>query len=150
MVKNPPENAGNAADAGLIPGSGRSPREGNGNPLQYSCLENPMDRGSWWATVHGVTRVRHNLATERPPVSIIYLCANKMFCTHNSLSWEHPTSVDLSLLIFKMSVGTDALPMWRLSILYLSVASRVSLHYADIANKNQSSRKQWWKSIHTL
>ena len=43
-------------DAGLIPGSGRSPGGGNGNPLQYSCLENPMDRGAWWATVHGVTK----------------------------------------------------------------------------------------------
>ena len=45
----------NAGDAGLIPGLGRSPRAGNGNLLQYSCLENPMDRGPWWATVHGVT-----------------------------------------------------------------------------------------------
>ena len=42
------------ADPSLIPGSGRSPGEGNGNPLQYSCLENPMDRGAWWAAVHGV------------------------------------------------------------------------------------------------
>ena len=48
------ESACNAGDVGLIPGSGRSPREGNGNPLQYSCLENPMDRGAWQATVHGV------------------------------------------------------------------------------------------------
>ena len=49
-------SACNAADLGSIPGSGRSPGEGNGNPLQYSCLENPMDRGAWWATVHGVTK----------------------------------------------------------------------------------------------
>ena len=48
------ESACNAGDAGLIPGLGRSPGEGNGNPLQYSCLENPMDRGAWQATVHGV------------------------------------------------------------------------------------------------
>ena len=46
----------NAGDLGLIPGSGRSPGEGNGNPLQYSCLENPTDRRAWWATVHGVTK----------------------------------------------------------------------------------------------
>ena len=45
----------NVGDPGLIPGSGRSPGEGNGNPLQYSCLENPMGGGAWWATVHGVT-----------------------------------------------------------------------------------------------
>ena len=53
VVKNPPANAG---DTGSIPGSGRSPGEGNGNPLQYSCLGNPMDRGAWQATVHGVAK----------------------------------------------------------------------------------------------
>ena len=53
VVKNPPVNAG---DMGSIPGLGRSPGKGNGNPLQYSCLENSMDRGLWWATVHGVTK----------------------------------------------------------------------------------------------
>ena len=51
--KNLPANAG---DAGLIPGCGTSPGEGNGNPFQYSCLENAMDRGAWWAVVHGVTK----------------------------------------------------------------------------------------------
>ena len=54
VVKNLPANAGDIRDTALIPGSGRSPAEGHGNPLQYSCLENPMDRGAWWATVHGV------------------------------------------------------------------------------------------------
>jgi len=49
------ETACNAGDAGLIPGSRRSPGEGNGNPLQYSCLENPMDRGAWWATAYRIT-----------------------------------------------------------------------------------------------
>ena len=52
----------NAGDLGSIPGSGRSPGEGNGNPLQYSCLENPMDRGAWWATVHGVAKSRTRLS----------------------------------------------------------------------------------------
>ena len=52
MVKNPPANAGDMRDMGSIPGSGRSPGGGHDNPLQYSCLENPMDRGAWWATVH--------------------------------------------------------------------------------------------------
>ena len=50
------ESACNVGDLGLIPGLGRSPGGGHGNPLQYSCLENPMDRGAWWATVHGVTK----------------------------------------------------------------------------------------------
>ena len=53
MVKKPPANAG---DLGLTPGSGRSPGEGNGHPLQYSCLGNPMDRGAWCAAVHGVSK----------------------------------------------------------------------------------------------
>ena len=56
MVKIPPANAGDIRDVGLIPGSGRSPGGGHGNPLQYSCLENPMDRGAWWATVHRVAK----------------------------------------------------------------------------------------------
>ena len=51
-------SAYNAGDPGSIPGSGRSPGEGNGNPLQYSCLENPTDQRAWWATVHGVTKTR--------------------------------------------------------------------------------------------
>ena len=55
VVKNPPAIAGDAGDVGLVPGLGRSPWVGNGNPLQFSCLENPMDRGTWQATVHGVT-----------------------------------------------------------------------------------------------
>ena len=59
------EYACNAGDPGSIPRSGRSPGEGNGNPLQYSCLENPMDRVAWQATVHGVARVGHNLATKQ-------------------------------------------------------------------------------------
>ena len=54
-------------EQGSIPGLGRSPGEENGNPLQYSCLENPMDRGAWQATVHGVTRVGHELITKPPP-----------------------------------------------------------------------------------
>ena len=52
----PPANAGYIGDACLIPGSGRSPGRGNDNPLQYSCLENPMDRGVWWVTVHRVAK----------------------------------------------------------------------------------------------
>ena len=52
MVKSLLANAGDLGDRGSVPGLGRSPGEGNGNPLQYSCLENPMDRGAWWATVH--------------------------------------------------------------------------------------------------
>ena len=61
VVKNPLTNTADTRDEGLIPGWRRSPREGNGNPLQYSCLENLMDRGAWQATVHGVTKNRTRL-----------------------------------------------------------------------------------------
>ena len=59
--KNLAANAGDTKDVGLIPGSGGSPEVGNGNPLQYSCLENFMDGGAWWATVHGVSKSRTQL-----------------------------------------------------------------------------------------
>ena len=62
VVKNLPASAGNT---GSIPGSGRFTGEGNGNPLQYSCLRNPMDRGTWWSTAHGVARVGHDLVTKQ-------------------------------------------------------------------------------------
>ena len=61
VVKNPPANTEDAGDMGLIPGSGRSSGEGNGNPLQYSCLEKPMDRGTWWTIVHGVAKIQTQL-----------------------------------------------------------------------------------------
>ena len=61
VVKNPPTNAGDIRDVGSIPGSGRSPGIGNGNPLQNCCLGNPMERGAWGATVHGVAKSRTRL-----------------------------------------------------------------------------------------
>ena len=77
VVKNPPANAGDAKDMDSSPGLVRSPREGYVNPLKYSCLENPTDRGAWWATVHGVTKSR----TQRKWLSMhahththIYVC----------------------------------------------------------------------------
>ena len=61
MAGNPPANE---EDSGLIPDPGRFPGEGNGNPLRYSCLENPMDIGPWWAIAHGVERIRHESEIE--------------------------------------------------------------------------------------
>ena len=61
VVKNLPADAGDIRDAGSIPGSRGSPGGGHGNPLQYSCLENPMDRGAWWAVVHGVSKSQTRL-----------------------------------------------------------------------------------------
>ena len=61
LVKNPPASVGDIRDMSSIPGSGRSPEEGHGNPLKYSCLENPKDRGAWRATVHRVTKSQTGL-----------------------------------------------------------------------------------------
>ena len=63
MVKNLPTKAGDARDEGLIPGSGRFPGEGNGNPLQYSCLEDSRGRGAWWAIEHGIAKSWTHLST---------------------------------------------------------------------------------------
>ena len=91
MLRNLLANAGNT---GLIPGSGRAPGEGNGNPLQYSCLGNLMDRGAWWAMVHDNARVRHDLAVnnnkgnntaeikESLTVSVSYLVSMNSSCGH--------------------------------------------------------------------
>ena len=68
MVKNPPANVGAKRDMGSIPGLGRSPGIGNGNPLQYSCLVNSMDRGAWWAIAHRATKSQSQLST----------CTNKL------------------------------------------------------------------------
>ena len=67
VVKNLPAKAGAVGEAGLISGLGRSLGRGNGKPLQYSCLGNPVVRGAWQATIHGVARVGHDLATKPPP-----------------------------------------------------------------------------------
>ena len=80
VVQKPPANAG---DAGSIPGSGRSSGGGYGNPLLYSCLENPMDRGVWRATVHGVTESRTQLST----------CARMLALTHTHTRDHYPTMI---------------------------------------------------------
>ena len=82
VVKRGPASAGDVRDAGLIPGSGRPPGGGNGNPRWYSCLGNPMDRGAWWAAVHGSQRARHDWATEHACVNIRSLNIPKHTQTH--------------------------------------------------------------------
>ena len=73
VVKNPPTNAGDIRDVGSIPGWEKSPGEGHGNLFQYSRLGNSMDRRAWWATVHRVPRVGHDLATKPPPPRLVPL-----------------------------------------------------------------------------
>ena len=98
------ESACSARDLGLIPGSGRSPGEGNGNPLQYSYLKNPKDIGAWQAAVHGVTRVEHNLATKQKQYTkhcqTHVLCSNCIYnfqkVSYKKLQWYY-ISIDLCL-----------------------------------------------------
>ena len=80
IVKNLPANAGDVRDAVLIPGLKRFPGGGNGNPLEHSCLENPTDRGAWWATVHGVAELEK---TERLTLSLpVSVKCLKQFLAH--------------------------------------------------------------------
>ena len=77
MVKNTPAHTG---DPGVIPGLGRSPRVGNGNPLQYSCLENPTDRGAWWATVHGGHKESETEHTHTHIHINVVILSNTLYC----------------------------------------------------------------------
>ena len=79
------ESACNAGDLGSIPGSERSPGEGNGNPLQYSCLEKPTDIGAWQAIVHGVGRVGHDLETKPLYIYIYIYIQEEGMATHSSI-----------------------------------------------------------------
>ena len=92
-----------------IPGSGRSPREGNGNPLQYSCLENPMDRGAWQATVHGVTRIRHDLTT-KPPPPLTAVCLYSTYTRDDSTHGHRQmVKTEIRLIIFFASKDGETL-----------------------------------------
>ena len=91
VVNHPPANV----EASSIPGSVRCPGEGNGNPLQFSCLENPMDRRAWQATVHGVARVRHDLMTKQ--VSYGKTRVSLVFCKWKEIAQSPPHGHAISL-----------------------------------------------------
>jgi len=86
VVKNLPASAEDAGDTGSIPESGRSPGGGNGNPLLYSCLENPMDTGAWWATVHGVAE---SDMTERSCTHVLLQQGAVIFFIHFTVKTLH-------------------------------------------------------------
>ena len=88
MVKNPPANAGNTGDAGLITGLERSLGGGNGNPLQYSCMKSPMDKGAWWSTVRGVAKRRTQLKRLSTWSSQLYAPAKKIGITSKPQIFE--------------------------------------------------------------
>ena len=84
VVKNPPANAGDIRDMGSIPGLGRSPGGRYGNPLQYSCLENPMDKGAWWAIAHGVAKSQTRLSD----LAWMHALKEKTHCRSYGRSWN--------------------------------------------------------------
>ena len=101
MVKNLPAKAGDIGDAGSIPGSEKSPGEGHGNSLQYSCLENPMDRGVWWATVHGVTQNQTRLKQ-------LSLHNNHIYETDTHLLQSQPNSIKTITSFVSVDIDTKA------------------------------------------
>ena len=109
------ESICNAGDLGSIPGLGRSPGEGNGNPLQYSCLENPMDKGAWQVTVHGVARVGHNLMAKPhffPHSPLILVISSYLGSLSDSLCFSSPAlryyfSKESSSVIFVFCYNED-------------------------------------------
>ena len=110
MIKNPPASAGGARDVDSIPGSGRFPGEGNGNPLQYSCLGNPMDRGAWWVTVHGATKSGTQLRAHTQSLfsrgTVVFLGVNfQLLWTTGSLSILKAV---LPMRIYTLSPWTSA------------------------------------------
>ena len=101
VVKNPPGSAGEIRDMVLIPGLGRPSGGGHGNPLQYSCLENPMDRGAWWATVHGVANSLTRLKQLSIQVDSLYCKAELTQCSKAAILQEK--------IILKNTLNFDSL-----------------------------------------
>ena len=130
------ESACQAEDPGSIPESGRSPGEGNGNPLQYSCLKNPMARGAWWALVHGVTTVGHDLVTKPPPP-----CRPEQ--KYISCSYMSPLLL-LPSVFFSIRVFSNEL-VFTSGDQSIGVSALASLHIYYISNFSLAS----WKSPYT-
>ena len=125
VVKNPPANAGDARDADSVPGSGRSPGIGIGNPLQYSCRENSMDRGTWQTTVYGVARSDslwpHRLQHTRSPCPLPTPGVHSNSCP-SIRQWCHP-AISSSVVPFSSCpqslTASESFPMSQLFIWFL-------------------------------
>ena len=159
MVKNLPVSAGEVRDAGSIPRQGRSPRGRHSNPLQYSCLENPLDRRAWQATVYGVTRVGHDLATKSPTsfkLKIINFASHSSnFCFKlHPWTWEITIFQAESLVSPVHGTGFSSLPALAAST-YLSQSYLVTFFppattllqvFGENEDTNQSLKWLIWKT----
>ena len=130
VVKNPPANAGDVWDTGLIPGSGRSPGIGNGNPLQCSCLENSTDRGAWLAAVHGITKHCAERCTalrsrsELPGVLAVAGWRKMLQLSWDLTNRKHQASVTVGLSVF-------------LTWLVMSYSSKMFLSWGNVCRGHQ-------------
>ena len=118
MVKNPPINAGDIREAGSIPGSGGSPGEGNGHPLHHSCLGNPMDRGAWRTTVHGVAK-RQMQATEHA-YKITMLNETAILISHYYSIYKYGKNMSVFIKTWVLS----SVQTCRNTLLYIHVVSK--------------------------
>jgi len=134
VVKNLSANAGNVRDVSLIPGSGRSPGEGHGNPLQYSCLENPLDRGAWQATVHRVakswTRLKQ-LSMKASFYQITLWCQSLMHCWLTCVQslWYGPETRSKESLIHG---GLIKKPLFPFSLLFKKIFNRITFYVLQL------------------
>ena len=142
MVKNPPANVEDGRDVGLIPGSGRSPGEGNGNPLQYFCLENSMDRGAWLVSIHRITENRTWLSrlsswvcmhTHTHGSSSFVFVFLRNFCTVlysgriKLLSYQQYASVPFALLFLVFLIKTTLIGMsWYFIVILMYISLMIS------------------------
>ena len=151
-IKNLPANAGDVRDAGLIPGSGRSPGEGHDNPLQYSCLESPMDRGTWRATVHRVTKSQTQLKWlgmharkvygRLWPLGLKYKimgCSNPFFREIQNHNSKHNYFFSFIVISTSTSVNTGGSPS-----LHQALSTSNATSFSGCSNKFFCYEVKWW------
>ena len=125
VVKNLPANAGDRTSAGSIPGSGRSPERGHGNPLQYSCHENPIDRGAWWARVHGV-------AKSQTPLKWVSMSIRRLLQADKETNHTYTYDWDLRPLVKKKREREKICDLCHGFISYINTNARRALLWVEM------------------
>ena len=146
VVKYPPANAGDERNAGSIPRSGRSPGEGHGNPLQYSCLENPMDRGGWWATVHGVAKSQTWLKLLSMPAhrgQIPWRRTHRTQGWERSLGWLIKSRDEAAISLWRAGLDQESGPDYLPCCLWSSVQMRAPNSLTPLTQENLCPTP-WW------